>query len=158
VEIMEKNKQKFTSQIQKHEGINGAYVIIPFDVEEVFGAKRVKVRAFFDGEEYRGSIVKMGDCFMIGMTQALRKKIEKEPGDTVEVEVEKDEEERIIELPDDFKLALDENITAKAYYETLSFSHKKKFYQWITSSKKHETRLNRIEKAIEMLVENKKLK
>jgi bifunctional DNA-binding transcriptional regulator/antitoxin component of YhaV-PrlF toxin-antitoxin module len=155
---MENIKQKFSPQIQKHEGINGAYVIIPFDVEEVFGAKRVKVKALFDGEEYRGSIVKMGDCFMIGMPQALRKKIGKEPGDTVEVEVEKDEEERIIELPDDFKLALDENTTAKAYYETLSYSRKKEYYQWITEAKKTETRLDRIQKSIQMLSENKKLK
>ncbi|TYP48134.1 DUF1905 domain-containing protein [Thermosediminibacter litoriperuensis] len=53
-------KQRFQAEIKKHEGINGAYIETPFDVEAVFGAKRVKVKAYFDGKEYRGSIVRMG--------------------------------------------------------------------------------------------------
>lgn len=47
-------KQKFTAVIQKHEGINAGYVEMPFDVEAVFGSKRVKVIALFDGAQYRG--------------------------------------------------------------------------------------------------------
>ncbi|HCF48791.1 MAG TPA: hypothetical protein DER60_00825, partial [Syntrophomonas sp.] len=84
--------QSFTAIVKKHEGINGAYVEIPFDVEEVFGAKRVKVKARFDGVEYRGSIVRMGGCYWIGLTQELRKTIAKNPGDSVQVEIEKDED------------------------------------------------------------------
>ncbi len=151
-------KQKFLAEIKKHEGINGTYVEIPFDVEATYGAKRVKVKALFNGVEYRGSIVRMSGCFMLGLTQALRKTIGKEPGDSVEVEVEKDGDERIVELPEDFKVVLKQNPVAKDYYSTLSFSKKKEYYQWITSAKKPETRATRIEKAIELLSENKKLK
>lgn len=150
--------QIFEAEIKKHEGINGAYVEIPFDVEQVFGAKRVKVKARFDGVEYRGSIVKMGGCYMIGMTQALRRQIDKAPGDRVNVEVEKDDEERIIELPDDFNLELERNPAAKAFYEKLSYSHKREYYQWITGAKKAETKAERIKKAVEMLYDGRKLK
>lgn len=38
-------KQEFDSVIQQHSGINGAYVVPPFDVEEVFKAKRAETRA-----------------------------------------------------------------------------------------------------------------
>ena len=62
-------KQEFDAVIQQHGEINGAYIEPPFDVLEVFGAKRVKVRANFDGVEYRGSLVSMGGCYMVGMTQ-----------------------------------------------------------------------------------------
>lgn len=51
-------KQEFDAVIQAIPEKNGAYIEIPFDVEAIFGAKRVKVKATFDDVEYRGSIVK----------------------------------------------------------------------------------------------------
>ena len=118
--------KKFNAEIKKIEGKDGAYIEIPFDVEEVYGAKRVKVKATFDGVEYRGSIVKMGlPCYIIGITKEIRKKIEKEPGDIIKVTIEKDEEERVVEIPTDFKerIELDNNI--KEFWNTLSFSIQK---------------------------------
>ena len=118
--------KKFNAEIKKIEGKDGAYIEIPFDVEEVYGAKRVKVKATFDGVEYRGSIVKMGlPCYIIGITKEIRKKIEKEPGDIIEVTIEKDEEDRVVEIPTDFKerIELDNNI--KEFWNTLSFSIQK---------------------------------
>jgi len=151
-------KQTFTAVIKQHPGIDGAYVEMPFDVEAGFGAKRVKARAYFDGKEYRGSIVKMGGCYLIGMTQALRKEIGKKPGDTVTVEVEEDKEERIVEVPDDFAAALAEKPEAQEYFAKLSYSHKREYVRWITEAKKAETRKARIEKAVAMLAESKQLK
>ena len=118
--------KKFNAEIKKIEEKDGAYIEIPFDVEEVYGAKRVKVKATFDGVEYRGSIVKMGlPCYIIGITKEIRKKIEKEPGDIIEVTIEKDEEDRVVEIPTDFKerIELDNNI--KEFWNTLSFSMQK---------------------------------
>lgn len=151
-------KQTFTAEIKKHEGIDGTYVEIPFDVEAVFGAKRVKVKASFDGKEYRGSIVRMAECYMIGLTQAIRKEIGKIPGDTVIVEVEKDEQERTIEMPEDFVTTLSEVPNALEFFEKLSFTNKKEYVQWIFTAKKAETRAERIQKAVSMLSEGKKLK
>jgi len=151
-------RQKFTAEIKKHEGIDGTYVEIPFDVEAVFGAKRNKVKAYFEGIEYRGSIVRMTGCYMIGITQALRKEMGRRPGDMITVEVEKDEEERAVEMPEDFQSALEETPGALGYFKKLSFSRKKEYVQWIMSAKKVETKTARIQKAIIMLEENKKLK
>lgn len=126
---------------------------MPFNVEAVFGAKRVKVKVWFEGVEYRGSIVNMGGCFMLGMTKATRIATGKNPGDTVEFEIEKDEEERAVELPADFRLALEQTPAAKARYEKLSFTHKKEYFEWITGAKKPGTRAGSIVKAIEKLSE-----
>lgn len=140
---------KFESVIQKHPDKDATFIEIPFDVEETFGSKRVKVKAKFDEVEYRGSIVKMGlPCYMIGITKAIRKEIGKEAGDSISVEIEKDEEERVVELPEDFKLALDKNKAAKDFYESLSYSAKRKYVQWITGAKKSETREKRISEAV----------
>ncbi len=151
-------KQEFSAVIQQAGNINGAYVEPPFDVEQVFGAKRVKVLATFDGVEYRGSLVRMGGCYMLGMTQEIRKKIGKDFGDSVLVTVEKDEEERVIEVPEDFQSLLSADSNAQDTYDKLSFTAKKEYVTWITEAKKAETRQERIKKAVERLSEGKKLR
>ncbi len=151
-------KQEFMAVIKQHEGINGAYIEPPFDVEAVFNAKRVKVLATFDGVEYRGSIVRMGGIYMLGLTKEIRGKIGKNFGDTIQVTIVKDEEERSIELPEDFKKALADNPGADTNYNKLSFTGKKEYVTWITDAKKAETRKSRIEQAISKLKEGKKLR
>lgn len=139
----------FKAVIKKVEDKDAAYIEIPFDVEKVFGAKRVKVIAHFDEVEYRGSIVRMGlPCYMIGITKEVRKKIRKEPGDTIAVRVKKDEEVRKIILPDDFKKALEKDDEALKFYEGLSYSAKRKYFQWITGAKREETKQKRMLEAI----------
>ncbi len=150
--------QEFQAKIQQHENMHGAFVEPPFDVEEVYGAKRVKVKATFDGVEYRGSIVRMGNCYMLGMTQEIRKKIEKNIGDLVKVTLEKDEEERIVEIPELLIEKFKEYPDAKDFFDKLSYTSKREYTLWINDAKKEETRLNRIEKSIQLLSQGKKLR
>ena len=72
----------FDAVIQKVEGIDGAYVEIPFDVREAFGRGRVKVRATFDGVPYDGSVVRMGTHgHIIGLRKDIRAAHGLRPGD-----------------------------------------------------------------------------
>lgn len=81
-------KYEFNAVIKKVDGIDGAYVEIPFDVKKEFGKGRVSVIARFDGEEYLGQLVKMKTpCHIIGIRKDIRQKIGKQPGDTVRVEI-----------------------------------------------------------------------
>lgn len=142
-------KYKFEGILRKIPDKDATFVEIPFDVEQELGAKRVKVKAKFDGVDYRGSIVSMGQgCYMIGVTKAIRNQLGKDYGDSIFVELDKDEEVREIELPTDFKDELEQNEQALKFYNNLSYSAKRKYYQWITSAKKEETRKNRIKKSI----------
>ena len=75
-------------------GKGGAYVAFPYDVRAEFGKGRVKIHATFDGEPYEGSVVNMGVknpdgsvCYIIGVLKEIRKKINKQPGDTVRVTI-----------------------------------------------------------------------
>ena len=150
--------KEFEAKLIKVPDKNASYREIPFDVLEVYGSKRVKVKATFDGIEYRGSIVKMGtDCHIIGVTKEIREKINKTFGDTVFVTLEKDLDERIVEIPDDFKSKLEKNISANDFFNTLSFSCQKKYINYITSAKKDTTRNSRIIKSIEKLNNKEKL-
>lgn len=151
-------KYSFTAEIKKHEGKDATYIEVPLDIEKEFGAKRVKVKVKFDGIDYRGSIVKMGlPCYMIGITKEIRSKIGKTYGDAISIELEKDEEDRVIELPTEFKEKLIQNDAAYKFYGSLSYSQQRKYYQWITSAKKEETKIKRMKEAVEKLENSIKL-
>ncbi|MBL0146482.1 MAG: YdeI/OmpD-associated family protein [Chitinophagaceae bacterium] len=51
---------------------------------------------------------------------------------------------------------LNKNKVALANYNTLSFSHKREYVEWILSAKKEETKQKRLLNTIEKLAEGKK--
>ena len=146
---------KFTATIlESGVGTGGAYVLFPYDVEKTFGSKgRIPVKATIDGESYRGSLVKYGSPeHMFPILKSIREKIGKKIGDTVDISLEMDTEERDVEIPKDFKKALKEHKLDKVFL-SMSYSHRREWVQWIEGAKKEETRVNRIVKAIERLLE-----
>jgi hypothetical protein len=149
---------EFDALIQKHPDLDATFVEFPYDVEKEFGTKgQVKVLVTFDGYEYRGSLAKMGHpCHRLGLTKQVRNAIGKHPGHSVHIVLKKDEEPRVVEIPDDFGKLLDLNPPVRAYFEGLSYTHQKEYVRWITEAKKAETRERRLKKAIEMLRENVK--
>ena len=133
-------------------GGGGAFVRIPFDVEQVFGKKRVPVRASIDGQPYRGTLVRMGEpCHLLIILKEIRQVIGKTIGDQVEITLEEDLQERKVELPADFQQALEQDPLASSAFERLSYSHQKEHVRAILEAKREETRRNRILKSIEML-------
>ena len=62
-----------------------------------------------------------------------------------------DAAKKIVYLPEDLEKALQENPKEKEYFESLAFSHKREYVEWIVSAKKEETRLSRINGTIERL-------
>jgi hypothetical protein len=148
-------KRAFDAEIYASGG--GAFVTVPFDVEAAFGGKRVKVKATFDGEPYRGLVTRMGgEHHILIVVKEIRQKIGKQPGDTVHVTVEEDTEPRVVEIPDDLRAGLDGDAAAAAVFDGLSYTHRKEYVDWITGAKREETRRNRIEKAVGMLREGRK--
>ena len=137
--------QAFNAKIIEAKTKGGAYIEIPFNVEEVYGAKRVKVIASFDGVQYRGSLVKMGtDCHIIGIKKEIREQIGKTIGDTVTVTLKKDELPRIVELHDEVKSFFEQHPQHLEFWNSLSYSVQKKNIDSINSAKKEETRAKRL--------------
>lgn len=74
--------------------MDAAYIVVPIDIRKEYGVGRLKVEATFDGAPYRGSVVNMGVkdaegniCYIIGITKAIRQKIGKTFGDTIDVTI-----------------------------------------------------------------------
>jgi len=152
-------RQKFKAVLEKaDDGMDTAYVSIPFDVEKLYGAKgHVKVKAWFDGHPYRGILANMGTGgHIIGVKKEIRSAIQKKVGDTVSVELELDMEERILELPIVLKSAFARNPNAKKFFDTLSYTNRKEYAVWISSAKKEETQKKRLEETISKLLKGLK--
>ena len=149
-------KRKFTAEILLHKS-GGMYILVPFDVEKEYGKKRVKIIAKIESETYRGLLTRMGspDHVLI-ILKEIREKIGKTVGDIINVEVEEDTKPRVIIVPKDLQKLLDENPNIKAFFQTLSYTHQKEYVQWIEGAKKEETRIRRLNKAIELMKEGKK--
>lgn len=149
-------KQTFTAVIQNAGG-GGAFVDIPFDVEEAFGAKKPRVRALIEGVPYRGLLTRMGsDQHILIILKGIREQIGKTFGDEINITVEPDTEPRVLEIPKDLLKELKKDQEAKAFFDKLSYTHQREYVLWITEAKKEETRQNRILKAIDMLKKGKK--
>ena len=94
----------FEAEIKQNGTMNAAFVDFPFSTEELFGKKgQVKIKALLDEKvEYRGSLAKMkSDGHLLGLTQEVRKQLGKTFGDKVTVKLWEDQEERIVEIPED---------------------------------------------------------
>jgi len=148
--------QTFTATIENAGG-GGAFVRIPFDVEEIYGKKRVPIKASIDGQPYRGTLVRMGEPFhILIILKAIREKISKDFGDAVEIMLEEDKEERKVSIPPDLKSALEKDPAAKTAFQKLSYSHQKEHVNAILDAKRPDTRQRRILKTLSMLTEKKK--
>ena len=64
---------------------------------------------------------------------------------------------RVFEMPAELKEALAANKEAGAFFESLPPSQKKQFIGWIASAKRPETRQKRLQKAMALLAEGKRL-
>ena len=116
---------------------------VPPSVMKRFGGRiRVPVRATINGVTWRTTIANMGEGPMIGVTAATRKATGIDRGDRVIVSLEEDTAERTVEVPVDFAKAMTK--AQRNAYESMSYTHRKEYVQWIGAAKRPETRLRRI--------------
>ena len=77
---------EFDAVIQGATDMDAAWIEFPHDARAEFGKGRVKIHAEFDGEPYDGLLVRMGTPgHIVGIRRDIRKKIGKQPGDSVRV-------------------------------------------------------------------------
>ena len=145
---------EFDAVMLKNENIDAGFVEFPYNVEEEFTTKgQVKVFAHIDEAEYRGSLAKMGhNCHFLGITQEIRKKINKHFGDTVHIILKKDTEKREVVIPPELEQELRKDPRALVFFDMLSYTNKKEYVQWIMAAKKEETKQRRIRQAVEKLL------
>jgi hypothetical protein len=130
-------------------GKNITGIQVPDEVVESLGAgKRPPVRVTLNGHTYRNTIAVMGGRYMVGVSADVRAASGVKGGDTLDVEIVLDDQPRVLQVPADFAAALDAEPAARAAFEQLSYSNKRRHVEPIQAAKAAETRARRIEKSV----------
>ncbi|HEY1421370.1 MAG TPA: YdeI/OmpD-associated family protein [Candidatus Dormibacteraeota bacterium] len=128
---------------------------IPATVVAGLGStRRPAVKATINGYTYRSSIASMGGKYMLSVSAEVRERSGVAGGDTIDVDLELDTEARQVDVPADFKTALDRDAKAKQRFEGLSYSKKLRLVIPI-DVKNAELRRERIAKTVAELRESR---
>ncbi|WP_134087883.1 YdeI/OmpD-associated family protein [Olivibacter sp. XZL3] len=111
-----------------------------------------RVRGKIDQESVVGlALTPMGEGhFILALKASLRKKIGKEEGDVVQLELEEDIDFKI-EIPTDLESCLCEDETWINQFLSLAKSHQHYFIKWINEAKTEITRTKRIALTVEAM-------
>ena len=131
---------------------DGSMCFIPltFDPKAVFGKLRAPVKVTLNGYTYRSTIAAMGGPPCIPLRKSNREAAGLEGGETIDVHLDLDTEERVVKPPADFVKALKASSTWDRWKD-LSYSHQREHVEAIEEAKKPETRARRIERAVQMV-------
>lgn len=122
---------------------------VPADVLEVLGGgKRPAVMVTLNGYSYRSTIGSMGGRAMIPLSAEHRTGSGASAGDEVTVTLELDTAPREVEVPADLDAALAAAPAAKAAFDALSYSAKRRHTLSVEGAKTDATRARRVAKAI----------
>lgn len=150
---MEKPLVNKKYKLQKYPGKGGwTYTVIPeisADKIEKFGW--VKVKGLIDDYEIKGfRLMPMSNGKLFFPVKAeIRKKIKKQHGDWVKIILYSDHDP--LYIPDEFLQCLRDEPDAYKTFNSFTESSQKYYVDWIYSSKRENTRIERIAKAVDRL-------
>jgi hypothetical protein len=151
--------QRFRAELRSAGDSGGARFDVPLEVAAAISdAKRPPVTVTVNGHEFRTRLMVYGGQPMVGVTKANRAAAGIAIGDAFEALIVLDTAPREVEVPPDLAEALAAEPAAGAAFDTLSFSHRREYVQWITEAKRPETRARRVSGAIDRLREGKPLR
>lgn len=133
-------------------GKSATGIPVPQDVVAAMGSgKRPAVQIIVGGHSYRTTVASMGGRYFVPLSKENREAAGVAAGDQVEVDIEPDAEPRKVIVPADLADALAGDASAKAFFDRLSYTHRKEWVRWVEEAKKAETRATRIAKTVESL-------
>ena len=99
---------------------------------------------------FKATIVRDGSACFIPLRRSNREAAGLEGGETLDVRLDLDTEERVVKPPADLVKALKASSAWDAWKD-LSYTHQREHVEAIEEAKKPETRVRRIERAVQMV-------
>lgn len=132
------------------------FIAVPFDAAKVWGTPgRIAVKGTINGFPYRTNIQPMDGRHLLTFNKQLQAGAKARAGDMVSVVMQRDSDERTVEIPPELARLFRKEKEAKTLWSKLAFTHRKEFAQWISGAKQKDTRERRAAKAIAMILEKK---
>ena len=128
---------------------NATGVEVPAEVVDALGSgRRPKVVITIGGHTWRSRVASMGGRFIVGISAANRAASGISEGDVTEVDLQLDDEPRVVAESPDIAAALDQDPRARAAFDQLPYGLKTKYVRDIEGAKSPETRQRRIAKLV----------
>jgi len=125
---------------------------VPREVVEALGkGKRPPVLVTINGYSYRNTVAVYGDEYLLGVAAEHRQAAGVQAGDLLDVDLVLDTAPREVDVPADFAAALEADPEAQRFFESLSYSNKRRFTLSVEDAKSADTRERRIEKYVSQL-------
>jgi uncharacterized protein YdeI (YjbR/CyaY-like superfamily) len=137
-------------------GIN-PFVFVPEDIlAYVFKkAKKdkgpIRIKGTINNKPYKQTLMKYVGDWRLYINTTMLKDSPKRIGETIEVGIDYDPEERAIEMHGKLKTALEEHEGAKRAFDSLSPSRRHEIVRYISNLKSEESINKNVEKAIDFL-------
>jgi bifunctional DNA-binding transcriptional regulator/antitoxin component of YhaV-PrlF toxin-antitoxin module len=148
---------RFTATLEDSGRGGGRWLVVPVDAREAFGEARPPVRGTVNGTPFRGRLSVYGGKTVLGLRREIREAAGIDVGDAVEVELERDDAPREVDLPDELTAVLAADPQLRARYDALAFTHRREYAEWVGEAKRRATRDSRAQQAAQMLRDGRKL-
>lgn len=146
-------EQTFEAPLELHDSDGGVFLLIPFDVAELYGATGpFAVAGTIDGFPIRLTLHPTDDGHHeLRIPKEVRRAIDKTWCQTVQVTLRPDTEDAL-ELPKELALALTRT-GLRSQFDALPYPERKELVQWVERAKKPETRRQRVQEVLDRLGE-----
>jgi len=129
-------------------------VCMPFDAAKAWGIRgQIKVKGEINGCAFRTSLfpTREGRHFLL-VNKQMQEEARAVEGNVAHFQLELDNEERTVTIPDELKGMLGEDRSLHRWYDKLNYSTRNDIAKWITEPKGAEARARRAEQIAERLL------
>ncbi|HEY3409863.1 MAG TPA: YdeI/OmpD-associated family protein [Propionicimonas sp.] len=144
-------KHRFRTVVEPATGGGAAAQIPPEVAVALGGLKQMRVTGTLNGTPIRTSTMPYRGSFYVGLHKAAREAAGVSIGDEVELELERDDSPRVLEIPPELEAVFAAEPALLERFDGLSFSRRRDLAGPITEARKPETRSARLEKALAAL-------
>jgi hypothetical protein len=151
-------KHRFRTVVEQARGPGAAVALVPPDVASALGGlKQMRALGSLNGVPFRTSTYPwQGQSLYVGLPKATRAAAGVALGDEVELELERDDSPRVLELAPELEAALAAEPQLRGRFDSLSFSRRRELADPVAEARRPETRAARVEKALSRLREVEK--
>lgn len=134
---------------------NGTYAEFPFDSEKEFGTKKhVWCKISVEGRTYSKNLLPNGQGgHWLHLKKEMLGAIGKSDGDTVYIQLEKDDTPRTIIIPDYLQCLLDNDPQSAKYFDKMTISAKIFWIDFMQEPKSDDAKVKRVNRFFEHLHE-----
>jgi uncharacterized protein YdeI (YjbR/CyaY-like superfamily) len=147
--------RRFEARLERMRSrLNWVIIHLPFDAAKVWGMRgQIKVKGEINGFAFRTSLfpTREGRHILL-VNKRMQKGARAAEGSVARFQMELDNEERTVTIPDELKGILSEDRSFRRWYDNLNHSTRNDIAKWITEPKGAEARARRADQIAERLL------